>query len=437
MKKMHFLAFTQNGAINHAIGMWRHPRDKVGYDYARPAYWQDLGRILERGKFDAIFLADQLAPYITYEGSSDNTVRYAAQCPVHDPSPLVPIIAGVTKHLGIGLTLTTTFEHPYTLSRRLATLDHLTGGRVGWNIVTSYSKSEFRAMGIDDMTPRAERYARVEEFMDVCYRLWSSWDDDAIVRDTETGVFADPDKVKAVEFAGKYYKCDSRAFVRRSPQGHPVLWQAGSSPEGRSFASRHAEAIFNIQPTVQGMRGYADDIRAKVAAAGRNPDDVKIFFGVQVVIGDTPDAAVEKAGRIRDLVPMKGALCKLGGDLGFDFSKLAPDDDISTIDVPGIRGQFDALLSAGNGGPISVAEAATMYGISLAAPVLVGTGEQVADQLEHLLDTGGGDGFMIMATYTPGCFQEFVDDVVPVLQRRNRFRNDYAGPTLRENLLQT
>ena len=213
------------------------------------------------------------------------------------------------------------------------------------------------------------------------------------------------------------------------------MWQAGSSTEGRSFASRHAEAIFNIQPTVAGMRKYSEDIRSKVAAAGRDPDDVKIFFGVQVVIGDTPDSAREKFESIRDLITTKGALCKLGGDLGFDFSKLAPEDDISEIDVPGIRGQFDALLSAKEG-PVSVAEAANMYGISLAAPVLVGTGAQVADQLEHLLDAGDGDGFMIMATYTPGCFQEFVDDVIPILQRRNRFRTDYAGATLRENLLQ-
>ncbi|CAN7310980.1 LLM class flavin-dependent oxidoreductase [Caballeronia sp. LjRoot34] len=433
-KKMHFLAFAQHGVINHAIAMWAHPRDKVGYDYARPEFWQDLGRLLERGRFDAIFLADELAPYNVYKGDVDISIRYAAQCPVHDPATLVPVIALATKHLGIGITLSTTFEHPYTLCRRLSTLDHLTDGRVGWNIVTSYSSSEFQAMGVTDVIPREERYARLEEFMEVSYQLWDSWAPDAIVADAETALYADPSKVKKVAHEGRYFRCHGPSFVRHSPQGRPVLWQAGSSAQGRDFAARHAEAVFNIQPTAETMRAYTDDIRRRAHAHGRDPESVRIFFGLQIVLGETRESAEEKLAAFKAKIPLDGALAKLSGDIGFDFSKLDLDADIGDIEVPGIRGQFDAIMAANGGKPVTVRQAAEIYGMSLGAPVLVGTASDVADQMETLFEAGGHDGYMIMATYMPGCFQEFVEDVVPLLQARGLYRTDYTGRTLREHL---
>jgi FMN-dependent oxidoreductase (nitrilotriacetate monooxygenase family) len=388
-KKMHLLSFVQHGVINHAQLMWAHPRDKIGYDYARPPFWQEMGRILERGKFDAIFLADVLAPYDVYKDSYHDTVRYAVQCPVHDPVALVPVIGCATERLGIGITISTTFDTPYGMVRRLSTLDHLTEGRLGWNVVTSYSQNEFKAMGLKAMVPHQERYERADEFIDVCNRLWNSWEDDAIVADVENGIYADPTKVHRVEHYGKYYSCNSPSFVRPSPQRRPVIWQAGQSPRGRDYAAKHAEAVFSIQPTAKAMRAYADDLRARAVAQGRRPDDIKIIFALQVVVDESRIAAEEKLSKLKAKIPVDASLAIMSGHIGYDFSQL---------------------------------------------PLAVGNASDVADVMEELLDAGHGDGFNVMATYVPGCYQEFVDFVVPELQRRGRYRQDYSGSTLRHHL---
>ncbi len=217
-KKIHLLGFIQNGVNSHATGMWRHPRDKVNWKFTDPEYWEHMARVMERGLFDGVFIADELAPYNTYEGSSDATVKYAVQCPTHEPSTIVPIITGATEHLGVGVTLSTAFEHPYSMCRRLSSLDHLSGGRVAWNVVSSYSKSEWDAYG-QEMAPRGDRYDRLEEYMEVCYKLWDSWEPDAIIADAESGIYADPDKVAVVDHKGEYYQCRGRHFVAPSPQG--------------------------------------------------------------------------------------------------------------------------------------------------------------------------------------------------------------------------
>ena len=433
-KMMHLLSFVQHGVINHAQLMWAHPRDKVGYDFARPPYWQELGRILERGKFDALFLADVHAPYDVYKDSYDDTVRYAVQCPVHDPVALVPIIGCATEKLGIGITISTTFDTPYAMARRLSTLDHLTEGRLGWNVVTSYSQNEFKAMGMKEMVPHDERYERAEEFIEVCRQLWDSWEDDAIIADAETGIYADPAKVHRVVYQGKYYNCASPSFVRPSPQRRPVIWQAGQSPRGRDYAAKHAEAVFSIQPTAKAMRSYADDLRARAVAQGRQPQDVKIIFALQVVVDETREAALEKLAKMRAKIPVDAALAIMSGHIGYDFSKLALDEHVGQIEVEGIRGLLESVLSTYDGAPVTLREAANFYGISLGAPVAVGDPTDVADLMEELLDEGHGDGFNIMATYVPGCYQEFVDLVVPQLQKRGRFRKEYTGSTLRHHL---
>ena len=240
------------------------------------------GRILERGKFDAIFLADVLAPYDVYKDSYEDTVRYAVQCPVHDPVALVPVIGCATEKLGIGITISTTFDTPYGMVRRLSTLDHLTEGRLGWNVVTSYSKNEFKAMGLKEIVPHEERYERADEFIEVCNRLWDSWENDAIIADAETGIYADPTKVHRVEHNGKYYRCNSPSFVRPSPQRRPVIWQARQSGRGRDYAAKHAEAVFSIQPTAKAMRSYADDIMISRSSPSTNTSakyTLKVFAG--------------------------------------------------------------------------------------------------------------------------------------------------------------
>ena len=243
---------------------------------------------MERGLFDAIFIADELAPYNNYESSSDATVKYAVQCPVHEPSTIVPILATATTHIGVGVTLSTAFEHPYSMVRRLSSLDHLSGGRVAWNIVSSYSKSEWDAYGVE-MTNRSGRYERMEEYMELCYKLWDSWEPDAILADRESGVFADPNKVHEVNHEGEFFRCRGRSFVFCSPQGRPVLWQAGSSERGRDFAAKHAEAIFAVHPNVARMREYTDDLDQRLETKFRRaPGSVKRIYGVQTVVGLTP-----------------------------------------------------------------------------------------------------------------------------------------------------
>lgn len=434
--KMHLLGFVQHGVMNHASTMWAHPRDKVGYSFAEPEYWRDLGRTMERGLFDAMFIADELAPYTTFEGSSDTTVRYAAQCPVHDPSCVVPIVGAYTRHLGIGITLSTSFVRPYQMVRHLSTLDHLTKGRVGWNIVTSYSKSEFQAMGLENLTPRDQRYEVVEEYMQLCYELWDSWDEDAIIYDRANGVFADPEKVREVDFEGRFFRSKGRSFVFRSPQHRPVLWQAGSSGAGRDFASRHAESVFGIFPTPRTMRTYADDIRTRASDHGRDPNGVKLIYGLQTVIDSDRSRAQERYAELRDQLRIESALAIMSGHTGFDFSQLALDDHIADADVQGIRGLFDAILDAKDGAPVTVREAAEIYGLAMGAPVAVGTPADVADQMEQYVDEGGCNGFMMLATDVPGCFADMTDLLVPELQRRGRFRTRYPGTTLRESLME-
>jgi FMN-dependent oxidoreductase (nitrilotriacetate monooxygenase family) len=435
-RRAHLLAFIQHGVNSHATGMWRLTKDKVGWDWTRPAYWQHMGRTMERGLFDAIFIADELAPYNNYDGSSDACVKYAVQCPTHEPSTIVPILTTATQHLGVGVTLSTAFEHPYSMVRRLSSLDHLSGGRVAWNIVSSYSKSEWDAYG-SEMTQRSGRYERMEEYMELCYRLWDSWEPDAIVADKESGIFADPSKVHEVDFRGEFFRCKGRSFVFRSPQGRPVLWQAGSSDQGRDFAAKHAEAVFAVHPNVQRMRQYTDDLNGRLYRKfDRRPGSVKLIYGLQTVVAETRREAEEKYERIKASIPLEGALAWISGHFGPDFSKVSLDEQVQNIEIPGIQGLFESIIYAKGGAPITVREAALYYAQGMGMPIAVGTPADIADQMEHYMDEGGADGFMLAATHTPGCFEEFVDLVVPELQRRGRYRTRYPGTTLRDSLLE-
>lgn len=435
-KKMtHLIGFIQHGVNSHATGMWRHPRDKVNWDWTKPPYWQHMARTMERGMFDAMFIADELAPYNNYEGSSDATVKYAVQCPTHEPSTIVPIITGATQHLGVGVTLSTAFEHPYSMARRLSSLDHLSGGRVAWNVVSSYSKSEWDAYG-QEMTMRSDRYERMEEYMELCYKLWDSWEPDAILADKNRGIFADPTKVHEVDHLGKYYRCKGRHFVAPSPQGRPVLWQAGSSDRGRDFAAKHAEAIFAVHPNVERMRQYSDDLNRRLIETFDHPvESVKLMYGLQTIVAESRNEAEEKYARIKECIPLEGALAWMSGHFGPDFSKYKLGEYVQNIEIPGIQGLFESIIYAKGGAPVTIREAALYYAQGMGMPIAVGTPADIADQMEHYMDEGGADGFMLISSYTPGCFEDFVDLVVPELQRRGRFRTSYTGSTLRENLL--
>ncbi|WP_256758438.1 LLM class flavin-dependent oxidoreductase [Cohnella sp. WQ 127256] len=433
-KHAHLLGFIQHGVNSHAIGMWRHPKDKVNWDWKLPEYWQHMARTMERGLFDAMFIADELAPYNTYQGSSDACVKYGVQCPTHEPSTIVPIITTATERLGVGVTLSTAFEHPYSMARRLSSLDHLSAGRIAWNIVSSYSKSEWDAYG-QEMTMRTDRYDRMEEYVDLCCQLWDSWEPDAIVADQASGIFADPDKVKVIDYDGKYFKSKGRHFCAPSPQGRPVFWQAGSSERGRDFAAQYSEAIFAVHPNVERMRQYTDDINVRLAKFGRPENSVVRIYGLQTVVGLSRGEAEEKYARIQEGILPEAALAWMSGHFGLDFSQYSPDEYVQNIEVPGIQGLFESVIYAKGGAPVTVREAALHYAQGMGMPIAVGTPADIADQMEHYMDEGGADGFMLIATNTPGCFEEFVDLVVPELQRRGRYRTSYPGITLRENLL--
>ncbi|MBS1880396.1 MAG: LLM class flavin-dependent oxidoreductase [Actinobacteria bacterium] len=434
---MIFSAILLNSIAPIPDGMWRHPRAAAGYDFATPEYWEDLARTLERGGFDAVFLADLLHPHEVYRGSHDPTLQFGAQCPIHDPLMVAPVVARASRHLGIGVTVSTSAEYPYQLARRFATLDHLTGGRMGWNVITSFNEGSFRALGIEQ-PPREERYARADEFLNLCYELWDSWDEDAVVADRDSGTYTDPAKVKLVDHEGKYFSCRALFPVKPSPQGRPVIWQAGSSPEGRDFAARHAELIFAIQQWTPEMRAFDDDMRGRIAAAGRDQEKARVMYQLQVVTGETEAAAKAKLAELEGLVRVEGALVLMSGIFGYDFSQHDPSDPLTDVAATGVRAGLESILAASERqeGGFTIADAARLYGLSSGSPLVVGSPSQVADTLEEFADEGGADGFNLLPTDMPGSYRDFVDLVIPELRRRGRVRTHYAGTTLRENLFQ-
>ncbi len=278
------------------------------------------------------------------------------------------------------------------------------------------------------MSNRARRYDLMEEYMEICYQLWDSWEPDAIIADREQGIFADPAKVHEVNFQGEFFSCKGRSFCYRSPQGKPVLWQAGSSDRGRDFAAKHAEAIFAVHPTVERMRQYTDDLNDRLENKFHRPaGSVKLLYGLQCIVGESASHAQEKYEQIRDCIPLEGAIAWISGHFGPDFSKYNLNDFVQNIEIPGIQGLFDSVIYAKGGEPLTVKEAALYYAMGMGMPIVVGTPSDIVDKMEYYMDEGGADGFMLIATYTPGCFEEFVDLVVPELQRRDRYRTAYTG----------
>lgn len=430
---MHLLGFMINSPMNHTILSWADPRSRQGEEFPYPEFWQEIARTLERGCFDGLFLADSFAPYDIYKESIDPTIRYGVIVPQHDPVVLVPAMAVATRRLGFAVTMSTNAYHPYVLARMMASLDHLTRGRVGWNVVTGVSRSEYRNLGLDEWTPHDERYDRADEYIDLCCRLWQSWEPDAALIDRASGEYADPGKVHRVNFEGTYFRCAGPLVTMASPQRRPVIVQAGSSGRGRDFAARHAELVFSIQLHARAMRSYSDDLRARAEQLGRRPEDVKIVFGVQAFVGESEAAARELQREMLERIPLEAALARLSGSFGYDFSRIDLDQPLEYTQSQASQGLV-ASLTTMYGASMTVREAALRWGASIGMPQIVGTAQQVADQLEAFFVEGGGDGFNLTPTYTPGSFAEFVDTVVPILQRRGLFREQYRGRAFREHL---
>lgn len=434
-KKMHFAQFLMHSPTYHSLAMWRHPRTAAAnYDWARPELYQHIARVCERGKLDMVFFADVSFIADAYTGSLDPAIRYATQTPMHDPTPLLSWLGTATSTIGLAGTFSISHQHPFYAARLWATIDHLTRGRAGWNVVTSVNHNESANYG-EELLAHDVRYERAEEFLEVCLKLWNSWEADAVVMDRERGVFADPAKVHRIEHEGRFFKSRGPLNVTHSPQNGPAIIQAGASPKGRAFATKYAEAIFAIQPFVEGAREYYEDMKTRMENCGRNPAHCKILFGVQPIVGRTEQEAREKQEFHNNLVSPEAGLTILSGHMDYDLSTLDLDQVFKHFEVSSVQGLIDMYTKVA-GKHVTVREAARLHGQSVSLPQVVGTPKQVADQLEAYYDHAGGDGFMLTAIYSPGAIEEFVDLVVPVLQQRGRLRKDYQERTLREHLLQ-
>ncbi|WP_338472570.1 LLM class flavin-dependent oxidoreductase [Niallia sp. XMNu-256] len=433
-KRIYLNAFDMNCAVLYSPGLWTHPTDKSS-TYKDAEYWTHLAKVLEKGRFDAIFLADVLGIYDVYQGSRNAAVQQGAQVPVNDPAFVVPIMAQVTKHLGFGLTASTSYEHPYIFARRMSTLDHLTKGRIGWNVVTSYLNSAAVNIGLDQQISHSERYEMADEYMEVVYKLWEgSWEEDAVLVDKERKIYADPEKVHGIRHEGKYFNVPGAHLSEPSPQRTPVIFQAGASSRGRKFAAKHAELVFISAPTAEITKKTVDSIREEAKRAGRNPNEIKILSSLTPILGRTQKEAEEKYEDYQKHISYEGAMALLGGWTGIDFSAYDPDDKIEYVDSDAMRSVVENFTKVDPNKQWTVRELANFVGIGSVGHVEVGTPEKVADTMEKWIDEVGIDGFNISYAVTPGTFEEFVDGVVPILQERGLVRKEYEEGTFRNNL---
>lgn len=423
-------AFNMNcvGHINH--GLWTHPRD-TSTQYKTLAYWTDLARLLERGLFDGLFIADIVGTYDVYGQSLDVTLKESIQLPVNDPLLLVSAMAAVTRHLGFGLTANLTYEAPYLFARRLSTLDHLSNGRVGWNIVTGYLDSAARAMGLAQQPEHDRRYDQADEYLQVLYKLLEgSWDDDAVIADRERRVYAEPSKVRKVQHHGEFYKVEGYHLCEPSPQRTPVLFQAGSSPRGLAFAGQHAECVFISGQDQAATRAQVDKVRAAARAAGRAPQAIKVFMGITVIVAPTEAQAHAKhAQYLRHASPEAG-VAHFASSTGIDFAAYGLDEPIGFTQGNAIQSATRQLQDSA----WTRRRLLQQHALGGRYVTLVGAPEQVAEQLIEWIDQTGLDGFNLTRTVTPESFEDFIDLVVPELQRRGRYKTAYAEGALREKL---
>lgn len=382
-----------------------------------------------------MFLADVLGTYDVYQGSRDAAVKQAAQVPVNDPMLVVPLMAQVTKHLGFGVTASTTYDQPYAFARRMSTLDHLTKGRVGWNIVTSYLNSAAINLGLNRQIGHDERYGIAEEFLDVCYKLWEgSWEDAAVVRDAEKRVYTDPSKVHDINHEGEHFKVVGPHLSEPSPQRTPVIYQAGASSRGREFAAKHAECVFFASPTKHIAKNFVDKIREETKKHGRGPEEIKILSLLTPIVGKTQEEAEKKYQEYKQYASYDGALALFAGWTGIDLSTYDPEDELQYVENDAIHSFLEAFTKVDPNKKWTVKEVAEFVGVGGMGPVAVGTPTRIADILEEWVTEAGVDGFNIAYAITPGTFKEFVDEVIPILQERGLAQKEYSSETLRGNL---
>ncbi|MFW2776179.1 LLM class flavin-dependent oxidoreductase [Acinetobacter baumannii] len=415
-------------------GLWRHPQDR-SVEYKDLEYWTDLAQILERGFFDGIFIADVLGIYDVYHQSAEHALTGAVQVPVNDPLQIMPAMAAVTKHLGFGVTTSISFEHPYPFARRISTLDHLTKGRVGWNIVTSYLESGSKNLGLKTQVNHDNRYDIADEYLEVLYKLWEgSWEEGSVLRDRESGIFADHKKVHPIQHEGKYFTVPGIHICEPSPQRTPVLYQAGASSRGQKFASQNAECVFIAAPSKIATKKVVQGIRQKLAQEGRDPYSVKIYALLSIVTDETDAKAQAKFKEYQSYGSYDGALTLLSGWSGVDFSQYQPTDKVEYIQTNAIQSLLDSYVNADPERVWTIEEIANWNSLGGNGPVLVGSAETVSDALEQWVEDTDVDGFNLAYILAHQTFADVVEFIVPELQKRGVYQTSYTQGTLREKL---
>lgn len=431
-KRMLINGFAQVCAASQTYGQWKDPADRTAREYKDVQYWIDLAKLCERGFFDSMFFADVHGTYDVYNGSAEACLRHGVQVPGTDPTTLPVLLAHETEHIGFIATYSTSYFSPFHTAKLFSTLDHYTKGRIGWNIVTSYLDSAYRN-GMGELLSHDERYDRADEYMDVAYQLWErSWDDDAVVFDEATSSFADPSKVYKINHKGKYFEVEGPHQCEPSPQRTPFLVQAGGSGRGTAFAGRHGEAVFATATSLNIAKESTRKLREAAAKEGRDPNSLKVLLGVTCVVAETSEEARRKYDRFASMGVVEGALSLFGGWTGVDLSSFKPEDTMSAFESDGMQHIATLFGSIDGEKDWTFADMCDYMKVSSIIPVFVGTPDEVADELESWMDEADLDGFNLLPIVNPGDFEDFVEFVVPVLQRRGRMRTAYEGSTLRE-----
>lgn len=424
-KQLHLNAFLMG--VGHHEAAWRHPRTRA-QSVLDVRHFQALGQIAERGRLDSVFFADGLAVGPRIER---NTLA------VFEPITLLSAIASVTERIGLIATASTTYNDPYTLARKFASLDHISGGRAGWNIVTSAGVDEAANYGLDARPEHEKRYARASEFVDVAVKLWQSWESGSVLLDEDLGVFADPKKVHAIHHDGAHFRVRGPLNSPRSPQGRPLLVQAGSSEAGKEFAARFAEAVFTAQQSLEDGIDFYTDLKRRLPRYGRRAEGLKVLPGVVPFIGGTEAEARALESEFTELISPDYALRQLSTMLGIDLTEHALDAPLPPLPpihaIEGNKSRYQLVKDLAEKERLTVRKLIGRLGGGRGHRTFAGTPEQLADELQLWFEAGAADGFNIMPPYLPGGLEDFVTEVVPLLQKRGIFREEYEGLTLRDH----
>ncbi|WOE32529.1 MULTISPECIES: LLM class flavin-dependent oxidoreductase [unclassified Acinetobacter] len=431
-KKIILNAFDMNcvGHIHH--GLWTHPRDE-SFRFNQLSYWTELAQSLETGLFDGLFIADITGAYDVYQQGIDLTLKESIQLPSHDPSTLVSAMAAVTQHLGFGITVNLSYESPYQFARRFASLDHLTEGRIGWNIVTGYLDSAAKLVGQHALKAHDLRYQQAEEFLELSYKFWEgSWEDDAVIIDKTQRIFSRPEKVHTIHHQGQFYQSEGVFQVSPSIQRTPVLFQAGASATGIDFATRHAEAMFIGADTPEKVKAQVEKIRHKASQHGRDANEIKLLVGIAVVCAETDQLAEEKLAEYLRYASPEAGIAHFSSSIGFDLAQYQDQDVIPyqpSNSIASVNHRFKEQK-------VTLADLKKQHALGGRYPIFVGSGSSVATQLIQFMDETGIDGFNLTRTVAPESHHDFIRYVIPELQQRGRYKTHYSQGSLRHKLFQ-